>query len=102
MKHTPKVMEKRKQSDGSIAFLIRCCGDPSTDHWHAIYLHHSHEHAQVLRNNPQNAGVPILSPQDDAREFIKAELDAVKEQVGRLHHISTSVHDMAQEFIEVD
>lgn len=34
--HTTEVVITQKLNNGQIAFCIRCCGDPSTDHWHTM------------------------------------------------------------------
>lgn len=36
MAHISKVVEWREVSNGQIAVKIRCCDDPSTDHWHTM------------------------------------------------------------------
>lgn len=34
--HTTEVVATQKLNNGQIAFCIRCCGNPSTDHWHTM------------------------------------------------------------------
>lgn len=38
MSHEAKQIYVKHESDGAIAVLMRCCGDPSTDSWHTIYV----------------------------------------------------------------
>ena len=36
MAHTTEIVEFKKISNGQFSYLIRCCGDQSTDHWHTL------------------------------------------------------------------
>lgn len=36
MAHVTEVVATQKLNNGQIAFCIRCCGNPSTDHWHTM------------------------------------------------------------------
>jgi hypothetical protein len=48
--HTPEIVETKELTDDQVAYLIRCCGDPSTDSWHTIsVLCPNHEEQLVDR-----------------------------------------------------
>lgn len=36
MAHTTEVVATQTLNNGQISFCIRCCGNPSTDHWHTM------------------------------------------------------------------
>lgn len=38
MAHSTEIVEYKKLNDENVAFLIRCCGNASTDHWHGMHI----------------------------------------------------------------
>lgn len=36
MPHTTEIIAIQKMNNGQISVCIRCCGNPSTDHWHTM------------------------------------------------------------------
>jgi hypothetical protein len=40
MSHTIEIIDTKELSDEHVAYLFRCCGDPTTDSWHTISVLH--------------------------------------------------------------
>jgi hypothetical protein len=36
MAHVTEIVATQKLNNGQVSVCIRCCGNPSTDHWHTM------------------------------------------------------------------
>lgn len=45
--HQAAVIATKKDADGAISVLLRCCGDASTESWHTFYVQSSTSEAEV-------------------------------------------------------
>lgn len=78
VEHVAKHVLVKHESDGSIAVLMRCCGDPSTDSWHTLYVQPetSSEEIRVFVDQARSRCEAQHAARENARAIIEKEFSA--------------------------